>query len=655
MTPSDPLPKPGSLAANDSAEPTPAPRPSEAEPPIAGSADLPASTSAAGVPADHPAAPSEPGTAETSDGGAARRRILIGSQRDPAAYRARRRDWIPVDKATKSDRPARLRRGAADGESGEPAATEDAAAEGGATEKSTAEGGTVEGGAGARGHAGGRPGGRAASGKAGRFHRAPRRGPSAPPRAGERKPAPATSDDRGGRPTEAMDRPAAAPSGSEDSTPGASPPEPEGPARSAGRAAVPNLRERLTPELEAEFDRAIGGESLDALLAADALAGQPGLEPEARVTGRVMAVRRDDVFVELGQREQGVVPLTKFEQPPAPGETIDVVVQRFNAEDGVYELGLPSAAIDVEDWGDLKVGMLVEARVTGHNAGGLEAEVNRIRAFIPISQIDLYRVEDLAPYVDQRLCCLVTEANPERRNLVLSRRAVLEREKEETRRQFLESLEPGQIHEGVVRKLMDFGAFVDLGGVDGLVHISQLSWARVAHPREVITEGQRIQVRVEKVDRQTGKIGLSYRAVQENPWTHAAAKYPPQSIVQGKVTRLAEFGAFVELEPGIEGLVHISELAYRRVWRVGDVLSEGQSIEAMVLSCDPEAQRIGLSIKALAPKPEPPKTDQPAADDAEAAAAPAAPESPKPKKKAPDKPLLGGLGRKGRDRYGLRW
>ena len=168
---------------------------------------------------------------------------------------------------------------------------------------------------------------------------------------------------------------------------------------------------------------------------------------------------------------------------------VQVVVQRLNPEDGLYELSLPNKAVQVDDWSDLVEGALVEVRVTGHNTGGLECEVNHIRGFIPISQVSLYRVEDLAPYVDQRLTCVITEADPERRNLVLSRRAVLEREQEQAREQMLNSLRPGQIHEGVVRKLMDFGAFVDLGGVDGLVHVSQVAWGRVKHPSDVLQGG----------------------------------------------------------------------------------------------------------------------------------------------------------------------
>ena len=274
-----------------------------------------------------------------------------------------------------------------------------------------------------------------------------------------------------------------------------------------GPVPKPSVRDRLTPDLEDELDLAMGNVSFDTLMSAGvSLGDQAVLEEESRHTGRVVAVRHDDVFIELGSREQGCIAMKQFEQPPEVGAAIEVVVQRFNHEEGLYELSLPNRAVSVDDWGDLKEGMLVDAHVTGHNTGGLECEVNHLRGFIPVSQIALYRVEDLAQFVGEKFTCVITEANPERRNLVLSRRAVLEREKEEARQQLLGSLQPGQIHEGVVRKLMPFGAFVDIGGIDGLLHISQLAWDRVEHPSEVLSEGQTIKVKIEKIDHETGKI-----------------------------------------------------------------------------------------------------------------------------------------------------
>ncbi len=414
---------------------------------------------------------------------------------------------------------------------------------------------------------------------------------------------------------------------------------------------IPGRRQKLTATMEAELDRAMGGLSLDELMSGGEGIGQEGaLEPESRHRGRVVALRRDEIFVEFGGREQGCLPAHSFETLPQPGDAIEVIVQRFNPEEGLYDLTLPGVSVDVGNWDEVHEGMLVDVQITGHNTGGLECEVNHIRGFIPVSQISLYRVEDLAQFVGQRFACLITDADPARKNLVLSRRAVLEREKEEKKKTFLESLAPGQIYEGTVRKLMDFGAFVELGnGVDGLLHVSQLSWGRVKHPSEVLQEGQPIKVRIEKFDRETGRIGLSYREMLENPWTGAASKYPHNAVVRGKVTRLMEFGAFVELEPGVEGLVHISELSHKRVWRASDVVQEGEEVEVLVLNVNPEAQRMSLSIKGLS-KPEPTKKEKEEAQEAEV------PAETKKSSRASNQPLKGGLGKAtGGESLGLKW
>jgi small subunit ribosomal protein S1 len=373
---------------------------------------------------------------------------------------------------------------------------------------------------------------------------------------------------------------------------------------------------RMSEELEAEVEAALGNFSLDQILAGEAkVTEQAGavLEPETRVQGTVMKVDREFVFFALPSRNEGLAGLKQFAKPPQPGETMDVVVQKFNAEEGLYEITVPGASVSVADWGDIDEGMVVEARVTGHNTGGLECEVNHIRGFIPVSQVALYRVENLEEYVGQKFACVVTEANPQRRNLVLSRRAMLEREQEANRNTFFEKLEVGQAFTGTVRKLMDFGAFVELApGVDGLIHISQMSWDRIKHPSEVLKEGQKVEVRIEKVDPNTRKIGLSYRELQDNPWNNVERKYPPGVTVKGVVSRLAQFGAFVKLEPGVEGLIHISELAHYRVARVQNVVQEGQEVEVKVLEVDREKQRISLSLKATMAPPEPKKTDKPA-------------------------------------------
>jgi small subunit ribosomal protein S1 len=265
-------------------------------------------------------------------------------------------------------------------------------------------------------------------------------------------------------------------------------------------------------------------------------------------------------------------------------------------------------------------------------------------------------VENLEEMVGQTLDCLVTDIVPAARRLVLSRRAVIEKQAAEAKTKLLETLEVGTALDGTVRSVRDFGAFVDIGeGVEGLVHVSQLSWDRVANPADVLQPGQRVRVVVKKIDRDTGKIGLSARDLVESPWQRAGEKYHVGGTVRGVVSRIAQFGAFVKLEPGVEGLVHVSELANRHVRSVGDVVKEGEPVECRVLAIDPDEQRMSLSIKALLAAPSAAATgDDAADDDAGAEEAPAAPVV-----KKHSGVLKGGTGRVGSksagEKFGLKW
>lgn len=410
---------------------------------------------------------------------------------------------------------------------------------------------------------------------------------------------------------------------------------------------LPNLRAEMPADWEQEVEAALGGMSVDDLIdQSAAAAAKSELAPETKVKGRIVSQHRDNVFVDLGQRYQGVLSLRQFAEPPENGALIDVQVVRFEPEEGLYQLTLPGAAVDVGNWSDVTEGMVVQARVTGHNKGGLECEVNSLRGFIPASQVSLYRIEDLSTCVGESWPCVVTEANPEKRNLVLSRRAVLERESAEARTALLSELQPGAVRDGVVRRVQDFGVFVDLGGVDGLIHVSQLAWNRVKHPSEVVNVGDRVTVRVQKIDAESGKISLSMKELADNPWNTAAARYTAKSTHRGKVSKLMDFGAFVELEPGVEGLIHISELDHKRVFRVKDVVSEGDEVDVQVLSVDVPSRRISLSRKALLARAEPIRPAEP--DEPESA--------PLPPRKAPKVPLKGGRGTSsGGQQFGLKW
>jgi predicted RNA-binding protein with RPS1 domain len=415
----------------------------------------------------------------------------------------------------------------------------------------------------------------------------------------------------------------------------------------------PSRRDHMSGELELEVEAALGDMSLSELIeqsasGAASTSGEGDIEPQSQVDARIVSIGRDEVFFDLGGRNQGVAPINQFETPPEVGVVLKLTVNRYDSDDGLYEVSLPGAAVEVADWTQVSEGMIVEAMVTGHNKGGLECRVGALRGFMPISQVSLYRVDEASEFVGQKLACVVTETNPRRRNLVLSHRAVLERQQAEARELLWNELQVGQLREGVVRSLKEFGAFVDLGGVDGMIHISQLSWDRIGHPNEVLEVGQQVRVKIEKIDREARRVGLVYRDLMENPWTHAADKFPVSVRVTGTVTKIMDFGALVRLEPGIAGLVHISELSHTRIWRVSDVVEEGQEVEVQVLSVDPEAQRISLSLKALQAAPQPAKGKKHEDE------LPLAAQGNRPMQRREQ--LKGGISRgAGGERFGLKW
>ena len=310
-----------------------------------------------------------------------------------------------------------------------------------------------------------------------------------------------------------------------------------------GDIALPTPDEIVIPgrdDVDEDLESALGmpGQDMERMLLGTA--GGAELEPETRVNATVVKVHRDLAFFALPGQLEGVCSIRQFSEPPTVGSRMEVVVTGTSQEDGLYELAVPGAAVDVGDWSDLVEGVIVEAKITAHNTGGLECEVNHIRGFIPASQVSLYRVEDFSDYVGQRLQCVVTEANKVRRNLVLSHRAVLERERAAQREALMQTLHEGDVREGTVTNLKNFGAFVDLGGVEGLIHISQLSWDRIRHPKEVVEQGQPVRVRIEKIDPQTGKISLSYRDLTEHPWQSADAEFPVGAVVPRN--RYADYG-----------------------------------------------------------------------------------------------------------------
>jgi ribosomal protein S1 len=411
-------------------------------------------------------------------------------------------------------------------------------------------------------------------------------------------------------------------------------------ARARPPADVP-LKRQWDDELEAELEKALEGFDASAFdvasgprtRAADrAHVPKPNRgqeETPGPQQGKVIGVRGKTVFVDLGAKSEGIVPVEQFQdQLPKPGDLIEVVVDRFDATEGLLLLSLKGAAVEA-NWENLRKGLVVEARVTKVIKGGVEVDVDGIRGFLPISQLDLGRVEDGAEFVNQKLRVIVTEANQRQKNLVVSRRELLERERAEQAEKTWASLKEGQVLPGVVRSVKGFGAFVDIGGIDGLLHVADMSWIRTEDAANLVKVGQEVQVKVLKIDREAKKINLGLKQLMPSPWDRVEQNYSRGMTLPGKVTRLMDFGAFVELEPGVEGLIHVSELSPKRVVRVKDIVQPGQEVEVRILKIEPEAKRISLSLRPL-PVAAPAEPDE---DDA--------PPRPKLERKVP---LKGGLG-----------
>jgi small subunit ribosomal protein S1 len=425
--------------------------------------------------------------------------------------------------------------------------------------------------------------------------RAPGKPP--PPRPGGPRPGGASRQfPKGDKPFPRGDRP---------QNPGGAPPELRDFA-----ANKPNARE-LDAMIEDELNQAMAGFSIEKEVAQTETRQKPqaaGATPGQRKKGRIVGLHGKDVFVEVpGGRSQGVLPLQQFEgRTPVIGEEVEFEVERYDGANGLLVLTREGAAQTVTDYSSIAMHMIVEARVTGTNKNktGLTVEVNGIKGFLPASQLDLYRVEDLDQFLNQRLKVQVVELNPEERNLIVSRRAMLERERAQKAEQFWTTIAEGQTLKGIVKSVKPFGAFVDLGGADGLIPVSEFSWQRINDLNEYVKVGQQVEVLVARVDREARKIGLSVKQLTTSPFDEFATRVKAGARLTGKVTRTAEFGAFVELEPGIEGLIHVSELSTQRIRRVRDVVQEGQSVEVEVLSVDPASRRIGLSLKAIAKEKE---------------------------------------------------
>ena len=331
------------------------------------------------------------------------------------------------------------------------------------------------------------------------------------------------------------------------------------------------------------------------------------LEAGSVIKGTVVGIRHDEVFVDIGYKAEGVIPLSELAYPApqtaadavSQGQIIDVLVIEADGADGQVKLS-KAQADKITAWDKLEQALAakqaVEARITEVVKGGVVAAVFGVRAFIPASQLDIRYVEDLNTFIGQTLPAVPIEIDREKQKAVLSRKQLLLAEKEAKENELFAKLAVGQTITGKVSRLANFGAFVDIGGVDGLVHISDLSWQRVRTPQEVVSVGDDVKVVVLKVDMEAKKLSLSLKDVERDPWYAAVDKLIVGSVVAGKVTKIVKFGVFVEIEAGVEGLVHISEVAERRIVNAEEAVSIGQQVAVKILSVDKETKRIALSM-----------------------------------------------------------
>lgn len=390
--------------------------------------------------------------------------------------------------------------------------------------------------------------------------------------------------------------PAATPSAPPQKQP--TPPVAEPPA--AEPPAAESATKLMDDALQREVDDALEGMSGDEL---QALTGQPQTsdsdDPQI-IKGKVVAVQGEDVFVDVGGRSEGIAPVNQFDSPPEVGSTVEVIIERVDPESGAAILSRKGAIV-AASWDRLKRGVVVEGRVTGMNKGGLEVSLSGgIRAFMPASQCDVQKLKDISILLGDNVQCMVTEVHRRDEQVLVSRRRLQEKEREEKRKETLAEIAVDQIRKGVVGNLTDFGAFVDLGGVDGLIHISNMSHSRINHPSDLLELGQEVEVKILKIDEKTGKISLGLKQTAPDPWLGVEQKYPVGSPCKVKVVRLVDFGAFLEMEPGIDALLPISEMSWvHRLKHPSELVSEGQMVEVSVLKVDPAAQKMSVSLKRI--------------------------------------------------------
>lgn len=329
------------------------------------------------------------------------------------------------------------------------------------------------------------------------------------------------------------------------------------------------------------------------------------------VRGKVVEIGKDAVVVDIGYKSEGSIPIKEFLNPQGQltvqvGDTVDVYLESKEDNEGIIVLSREKAG-KIKIWEEIskiyEKGGVVQGTIVGKTKGGLIVDIG-VRAFLPGSQVDLRPVRDLDKLIGKTLPMKIIKLNQRRGNIVLSRRELLEEERKGLKEKTLATLEEGKIIRGKIKNITDYGAFIDLGGLDGLLHITDMSWGRIGHPSELFSVGDEVEVMVLKFDRQTERVSLGYKQCLPDPWEQVAQKYPPGTKFQGKVVSITDYGAFVELESGVEGLVHVSEMSWtQRVKHPSKVVAVGDVVEVMVLEIDRAARRISLGMKQVEPNP----------------------------------------------------
>jgi len=356
--------------------------------------------------------------------------------------------------------------------------------------------------------------------------------------------------------------------------------------------------EQLDRELTAAFGRKPDRETIEQVIGQTVGNFQPG----AILTGRVVGIAGDDAVVDVGLKSEGTVPLNEWEDPSEVdvGDEVQVLLETVESDSGLVLLSKRKAD-RILNWRRLvetaREGDEVSGKVMRKIKGGLLVDIG-VPVFLPASQVDIRRPGDIGEYIGKQIRAKILKIDTDRRNIVISRRKLIEEERQAAKEHLLNTIEVGQIRKGVVKNIADFGAFVDLGGIDGLLHITDMSWERISHPSEMLRIDDEIEVVVLNVDKEREKIALGLKQKTENPWERVEEKYPVGSKVKGEVVNIMNYGAFVKLEPGVEGLVHISEMSWtRRINHPSELLSVGDVIDVVVLDINKEKQEISLGIK----------------------------------------------------------